>query len=372
LGTLPVAALLAAPAVADGPAVRLSAAKPGESPAVEVTGLTSAQRAALKDWKPDAIGWPAVLSVAVAAGDGTAIPGTYALAGDLLRFTPRFPLTPGVRYRATFDPARIPGGGGAPVTAELVVPKPTREPTTVVAQVYPVAEKLPENTLRLYVRFSAPMTRGGVYKHIKLLCGGEEVAHPFLELDEELWSADGKRFTLLFDPGRVKRGLKPREEVGPSLEEGKKYTLVIDRAWEDENGVPLKEPFRKSFSVGPPDDTPIDPDKWTLTPPTAAAPRLAVRLDKPLDHELLHRMVWVVGPGGQKLGGTAEVPDRADSWSFRPAGGKWSPGEYKLVIDTRLEDPCGNRVGRPFEVDVFKPVPKKVEGRTVERRFTVR
>ena len=38
---------------------------------------------------------------------------------------------------------------------------------------------------------------------------GQAVADPFLELDEELWSTDGRRFTLLFDPGRIKRGLKP-------------------------------------------------------------------------------------------------------------------------------------------------------------------
>ena len=54
-----------------------------------------------------------------------------------------------------------------------------------------------------------------------------------------------------------------------------------------------------------------------------------------------------------------------------PAGG-WPAGEYKLVIDTRLEDVCGNRVGRAFEVDVFDPVQRKVEGKTVERRFTVK
>jgi hypothetical protein len=374
LRTLSAVALLAlaAPAfAADGPTVRLSAARPGESPAVEVAGLTAAQRAALKDWKPDAAGWPAVLKVVVAAGDGTAIPGSYALAGDVLRFAPRFPLTAGVKYRATFDPSRIPGGEGEPVTADLTVPKPKREPTTTITRVYPAAGTLPENALRMYVHFSTPMTRGGVYKYVKLLAGDREVAHPFLELDEELWSADGKRFTLLFDPGRVKRGLKPREEDGPVLEEGKKYTLIIDRAWEDEDGVPLKESFRKTFAAGPPDETPIDPDRWAITPPTPGG-RLTVKLDKPLDHALLQRMVWVVGPDGKRLAGTVEVPDRADSWSFRPTGDAWPPGEYKLVVDTRLEDPCGNRVGEPFEVDVFKPVQKKVEGKTVERRITVR
>jgi sugar phosphate isomerase/epimerase len=345
--------------------VRLSA---GEAPAVEVAGLTADELGLLRKTKE--VNWPTVLKVVV--GDGkTAIPGEYRVEGSVLRFTPRFPLTPGVTYRATFDPNPIPvhpGGELRTVTADLVVPKPKREPTTVITRVHPTAAVLPENTLRWYVHFSAPMTRGGAYKHVKLLCGEAEVSYPFLELDEELWTADGKRFTLLFDPGRVKRGLKPREEAGPVLEEGKKYTLVIDRAWEDENGVPLKESFRKSFAVGPPDDTPIDPEKWQITPP---GERLTVKLEKPLDHALLHRMVWVVGPNGQKLAGTVEVPDAADAWSFRPAGG-WPRGEYKLVIDTRLEDVCGNRVGRPFEVDVFDPVQKKVEGKTVERRFTVK
>jgi sugar phosphate isomerase/epimerase len=347
--------------------IRLST---GERPTVEVTGLTDDELSWLRSAKE--VDWPAVLTVAV-GGARTAIPGSYGVEGSVLRFTPRFPLTPGVTYRATFDPNPIPvhpDGELRTVTADLVVPKPKRVPTTFVTRVHPTADVLPENTLRWYIHFSAPMTRGGAYRYVKLVReDGEEVAYPFLELDEELWSPDGTRFTLLFDPGRVKRGLKPREEAGPVLEEGKKYTLVIDPAWQDENGVPLKVGFRKTFSVVAPDDAPIDPDKWALTPP---GERLTVKLDKPLDHALLHRMVWVAGPDGERLDGTAEVPESADTWSFRPTGGRWPAGEYRLVIDTRLEDVCGNRVGRPFEVDVFNPVQRKVEAKTVERRFTVR
>jgi hypothetical protein len=33
---------------------------------------------------------------------------------------------------------------------------------------------------------------------------------------------------------------------------------------------------------------------------------------------------------------------------------------------------CGNRVGEPFEVDVFKPLTRKIETKTHERAFTVR
>src|SRR5205823_4904480 len=154
--------------------------------------------------------------------------------------------------------------------------------TAVVTAVYPSADVLPENALRLYVHFSTPMARGGAYEHVRLLRDGKPVEGTFLELGEELWNADGTRFTLFFDPARVKRGLKPREELGPALEEGKAYTLVIDRTWPDENGVPLKEGFRKAFKVGPPDDAPVDPAKWQIAPPAGAKP-LAVTFEKPLD-----------------------------------------------------------------------------------------
>jgi hypothetical protein len=314
-----------------------------------------------------ATGRPTAIRVTV-VGQKDPIPGETRPGGDTLRFIPRFPLTPGVTYRA-----EVPG---LAITADLSVPKPKREPTTVITQVHPTAERLPENTLRMYVHFSRPMSRGDVYRHVRLLReDGTAVADPFLELDEQLWSQDGMRFTLLFDPGRVKRGLKPREEAGPILEEGKKYTFVIDRSWEDENGTPLKASYRKSFAVGPPDDMPVDPEKWKLTPPVNGGrpiPQLRVRFEKPLDRALAGRMIWVVGPDGKRLEGEAHVVDQADSWSFRTVRDAWPPGEYKLVIDTRLEDVCGNRVGEPFEIDVFKPVQKRIEGKTVERRFVVR
>src|SRR5262249_13194478 len=174
-------------------------------------------------------------------------------------------------------------------------PKAPAKPTTVVEHVYPTRSKLPENQLKFYVHFSAPMGKGGSYRHVHLLdAASKEVAAPFLELDEELWSPDQKRFTLYLDPGRIKRGLKPREEVGPVLEEGKSYTLVIDREWQDAEGNTLRETFRKKFPVGPPDDEPIDPKNWKLAPQSAGSRQpLMVRFPKPLDHALLHRLICV-------------------------------------------------------------------------------
>jgi sugar phosphate isomerase/epimerase len=281
------------------------------------------------------------------------------------RFTPRFPPQPGTTYRVFFEKQ----------TAEFRIPN-LPNPNTTVTAVYPTADVLPENTLRMYLHFSDPMKKGDVYRHIKLRKeDGTEVKEPFLQLDEELWSPDGKRFTLLFYPGRVKRGLVPREEEGPILEEGKKYTLTIAKEWQNEAGFPLKEEFKKAFTAAKPDDAAIDPEKWAITPPKNQARRiqpLFVDFPKPLDHALATRMIWVMDAAGQKLDVPLSLHSNDTQLQVGEFDKPWKEGKYKLVIDTRLEDVCGNRVGRPFEVDVLKPVTKTIEAKTVEIPFEVK
>ncbi|HJZ56388.1 MAG TPA: hypothetical protein VKE74_15595 [Gemmataceae bacterium] len=354
---------------ADGPAV------------VEVTGLSADALAKLKTAELAPAEWAAILRVVVAEGtpeDITGRPpvaGTYSVTADAIRFEPAFKLTPGVKYRATFAPSKLPGGDpkAIPITADLLIPKPPPGPPTSITAVYPSGNLLPENTLRLYAHFSGPMTRGDIYRHFKLVRDdGAEVKAPFLELDEELWSLDSTRVTIFFHPGRVKRGLRPREEEGPILEEGRRYTLVIERKWEDAEGRPLVAEFRKAFAAGPPDDQVVDPATWALVAPRAGSDSpLIVRLAKPLDRALLGSMVWVADATGERVAGTVTVGGGERVVTFAPAK-PWARGEYRLVVDTRLEDACGNRVGQPFEVDVFHPIQRKIETKTVERRFAVR
>ena len=116
------------------------------------------------------------------------------------------------------------------------------------------------------------MSRGEAYQRITLIDGstGKRVDAPFLELDEELWSPDGTRFTLIFDPGRIKRGLRPREEVG--------------RSWRRESRIPwllivvgptprksAQSALRKAFRVGPPDESSPDPKGWRINAPPAGS-----------------------------------------------------------------------------------------------------
>jgi hypothetical protein len=110
------------------------------------------------------------------------------------------------------------------------IPRLTLESTTRVEHVYPSAGELPENQLKLYVFFSAPMRRGEAWQRVHLLdSDGKPVELAFLEIDQELWDRDHTRLTILFDPGRIKRGLLPLAESGKILEAGKRYTLAIDR-----------------------------------------------------------------------------------------------------------------------------------------------
>jgi hypothetical protein len=217
------------------------------------------------------------------------------------------------------------------------------------------------------------MSRGDAYRRIHLIdASGKEVERPFLELGEELWDPDGKRFTLFFDPGRIKHDLKPRLDLGPAIEAGKSYALVIDSVWEDAEGFPLKETYRKNFRVTAPDEQPIDPKAWKLQAPAAGkAEPLRVVFPEPLDHAMLHRVLWIVDAKGQKVAGKIKVSDEETVWQFTPDQ-PWQEGAYQLVADVWLEDLAGNKIGRNFEVDVFEKIDREVKVQTAELPFEVR
>jgi len=366
---------------ADPPTVKLVSAKPNESPSVEITGIDKTYLAAVADAKLTAAEWPKVARLVVDEGTPEAVAkkppvaGEWSIVAGGLKFEPLFPLVPGVKYRVFCDFGAIPRSElkGDAFSLSVSIPKPPPGPRVRVLSVYPSANRLPENTLRIYVHFSGPVTRGDVYRHFKLIRDdGKQVLRPFVELDEELWSADGLRLTLLFDPGRVKRGLTPREEHGPILEEGRSYTFVVDANWSDTEGRPLLSTYKKTFVATAPDDEPIWPNQWKLIAPRVGSDTpLQVRLAKPLDRALLGRMLWVTDAAGKPVPGTPTVGGGERVVAFTPAK-PWVRGDYKLMIDETLEDVCGNRVGVPFEVDVFHPIPLTPMTKLTERPFVVK
>jgi len=239
---------------------------------------------------------------------------------------------------------------------------------TVVERIYPSGNALPANQLKLYIEFSAPMARGDAYRHIRLIDDrGRKVEHAFLELDEELWDAEQRRFTLLFDPGRVKRDLAPNVEDGAPLESGRRYRLVISAAWPDAQLRPLDADVTKEFTVAAPDRLSPDPSNWTLSAPKAhSTDPLTVEFHEALDYRLLQRTLHVLDGAGKKISGSVRIDNHETRWRFTPTQ-RWRAGEYRLSIDSSLEDLAGNRIGRLFEVDTRaspdeanRPVPPSV------------
>jgi hypothetical protein len=214
------------------------------------------------------------------------------------------------------------------------------------------------------------MRRGDVYDHIRLLGpNGKAVASPFVTLGEELWSDDGRRLTLLLDPGRQKHDLLPRQQAGPVLEAGKTYTLVIASDMRDAHDRSIGREFRRRFEAGAAEARPIRPADWKITaPPAAGREPLVIAFDRSLDHALLRRVLTVADGGGKAVEGEVTTSDAETRWRFVPRQ-PWAAGEYALVVEQILEDVCGNRVGRAFEVDEDRPDPGPAAA--VRRAFIV-
>jgi hypothetical protein len=326
----------------------------------QVTGITPGP-------EPKA-GWASVLAVYVTDSSMPPMLGTYQAFSDRLVFTPRFPvkLGGGLPYHVVFK------GAGPPQEWDLKDTRLVRAPSTRVAQVFPSVDILPSNQLKLYLYFSAPMQRGGAWQHIRLLDdNGKKVELAFLEIDQELWDSDNRRLTVLFDPGRIKRGVKPQLDTGSAIVEGRRYTLVVDKELRDANGSELAEAFRKEFRGGPALRTGIDLKEWKISSPHADS-RTALQIDfpRPLDQALLEHVLHVHGPAGEIVGSVV-IDAQETRWRFTPSE-PWHAGAFHLVIDMALEDLAGNRIGRPFDVDLINNPAARITAETTSLPFEIR
>jgi len=315
-------------------------------------------------------GWASVFAIYVGtgagAGDVQQMLGTYEVADHVLTFHPRFPITAGVHYHAIFRTS------GMKVEASFDGPPIATNPLTRVDRIYPSTDILPSNALRFYIYFSAPMSRGEAWPHIHLMDAdtNRPVDIPFLELDQELWDQNNQRLTVLFDPGRIKRGLVPTTTIGPAIVEGKRYKLIIDREWHDARGVILVEGFEKPFRGGPFDRVPADPAKWRISAPKAGTTDpLGVVFPKPMDYVLLQRMIGIFDARGE-ISGKITVDRNETEWRFTPQEA-WKPGSYRITADNTLEDISGNHLDRPFDVDIFETVTKHITSERTSIPFTV-
>ena len=272
-----------------------------------------------------------------------AIAGSYTLDAGGLHFRPLFPFVSGVRYTA-----RLELDSAAPLVKGFDVAPPMGEGPRVTA-VFPSDDTLPENALRVYVHFSRSMEARDAHRHVRLEhADGSVVPLAFVEVQHGLWDPRRTRLTLLFHPGRIKRGVAPGERLGPPLRAGDAYRLVVDAGLRDVSGLPLGRDFEWRFRATAADRESPHASGLRVRPPEAGTAPLVVELPEPLDEALLHRLIWVEDAEGRAVSGTAAVSDGETRWSFRPER-SWQAGRYELRVHPALEDRAGNRFDRVFD-----------------------
>jgi hypothetical protein len=225
-----------------------------------------------------------------------------------------------------------------------------RDGTRVVA-IHAGGGNVPANLLRVYVELSGRMEPGTSYEHIRLVDERRQiVAGAFLDLREELWSGDHRRLTLLFDPGRVKRGIRSNVELGPPLVASREYSIVVDSSWRDAAGRPLVSSFEQRLRVGAFDSISPNPSRWVISSPRIdSRDELRIEFGEPLDHALAGRMITVVRSDGSREAGRVSLSADDRVWHFAPTN-PWGDG-MALRVDPALEDLAGNNLSRAFDVD---------------------
>lgn len=326
---------------------------------MKVDGLARRDLAALSNSNLTNDEWSAILRVAVSARGAALSAAVPPVAGrytveDSIRFVPLFPFDPRRKYEITFDPSKVSRPGMPHIPAALaVVALPAasaQAPSTVVAAVYPSGDVIPENQLRMYVQFSGPMGQeGGLDRIVLFDKAGHEMVDAMLPLDTQLWNADRTRYTVLFDPGRVKREILPNRSMGRSLRAGDTITLVVKPDWRDARGLPLKSEFRRRYTVGAAVERPLTTAAWRIAAPLSGTrDALTITFPEPLDHGLLQRALGI-SRSGAAVAGDLRIEPGETRWMFVPRE-PWTAGDYAIAVLPILEDLAGNRIGRAFEV----------------------
>lgn len=270
--------------------------------------------------------------------------GEWEMVEENLYFCPLIPFTKSLTYQARFPTL--------PYFTFKAIEKENYTLTEIV-EIFPQSTTLPENVLKFYLHFSAPMSDGNAYQYLKLVDEkGKSIANPFLALTPLLWNQDRTRLTLWFDPGRVKRDLLRNQKLGAPLEEGKNYTLHLSKNWKDANGYSLAKDFTKKISVVKADRISPNPKNWTIESPTANTTEpVIIHFGESLDHALATKSLTVFNKKGKRVKGSGSLQDQDKKFVFTPLN-SWESNPYRIQIKGELEDLAGNNLNRLFDTNL--------------------
>ena len=286
------------------------------------------------------------------ANNNTSILGEYTTMTDELIFRPLIPLTRGLKYEV-----RI---GNKPA-GEIAIPSVNPADAPTIVTVYPALDTVPENLLKFYILFSKPMQEGEALNHILLIKNGSDtLSDVFPDLQNELWNKERTMLTLWLDPGRIKRDLQPNLRLGPPLQRGGHYELLIRNDWQDETGANLKNDHSKKFFTGLHDSISPTPDDWKIAiPESGSKEALEISFNESLDPVLAENTMRIE-TGGNIVKGDFHINSKGTVLQFLPAE-SWKPGKYSLAIEARLEDLAGNNLNRLFDADLTQKAHKQQE-----------
>jgi hypothetical protein len=210
-------------------------------------------------------------------------------------------------------------------------------------RISPEAKVLPANTLRFYIHFPRPGEAHFDRDQLFLLDEKDQVVRePFLVLSQELWSHDGRRLTVLMEPGRIKRGLGEGPAHDPALVVGRTYSLVV---------TALGQTAGHTFRVSDPVLEAIKETYWRLVSPTVGSLDPAVvHFDCVMDAACEDEIV-VLSPSGRVVQTRTSLAPDGTAAQLIPSH-PWRAGEYRVVVSERLEDVCGNRLGEALDHDL--------------------
>ncbi|WP_460955682.1 Ig-like domain-containing domain [Spirosoma litoris] len=298
------------------------------------------------------------------AGKTTAIAGAISQRNEVVIFEPLIPFTRGLHYTVWLRNNQL---------GELTIPALAPDDKPELLAIYPTQDSLPDNLLKIYLKFSRPMREGQSLNYVSLIKNKTDtLAGVFLDLQPELWNADRTILTLWLDPGRIKRDLQPNKRLGTPLQAGEHYQLVVSRDWPDQQGATLAKPVAKSFRTISRDGLSPTPTRWTISQPKSGGEQpLEVAFGEALDYSLLTETMHVFTPTGQLVAGSWQIGKEEKMGLFTPDV-PWQTGEYRIRIEGRLEDLAGNNLNRLFDRDITRKELSKKSQSFAELRFVVR
>jgi hypothetical protein len=216
---------------------------------------------------------------------------------------------------------------------------PAKAPVAVA--ILPAAEWLPANILRFYVHFSAPAEAVFEREQLRLLASdGDVIPDAFLILNEELWSPDGRRLTILMEPGRIKRGMGPDSKHPPALVPHDGYRLEISTGGQTHT---------KTFWVLPPMMEPLLEKNWQVAGARARSrSALEVTFDRMMDDAIAVDEVVILRSDSTRFDGVQSLTMDGRRLIFEPAK-RWEDEEYRIIFSRRFEDMSGNRLGEALD-----------------------